>query len=214
MIATRKLTRFIAFVFGPLFIKGRWCIWALLFLMAMMMGNTITAIRMDIPNIEQVNRVTGKFVDISKGYGKGVLFDIAIVDAYGITHRCNCEPLAYSNCLGRRPSDHAEILNQLDPEMVKKYTLQKAIVNWLDGRNGEVWMYPNRSLFGTPHSCYKISSNGYTLLSFEQSVQNYQKAKSGLDIYLFWFISLSGLFAISVFVIVRINTYLKEVKNG
>lgn len=179
-----------------------------------MMGNTITAIRMEIPNLAQVNRVTGKFIDIGKGYGKGVLFDIGIVDASGITHKCNCEPLAYSNCLGRKPSDHTEILNQLDAEVVKKYTLQKAIVKWLDGKDGEIWMYPNRSIFGTKNSCYKISSNAHTLLSFEQSVQNYEKAKSGIDIYLFWFVALSGLFAISVFVIVRINTYLKEIKNG
>lgn len=214
MSTTRKITRFIAFVFNPLFTKGRWLIWALLFLMSMMMGNTVTAIRMEIPNLEQVNRVTGKFTDIGRGYGKGVLFDIGIVDASGIIHRCNCEPLAHSNCLGRKSSDHTEILNQLDAEVVKKYTLQKAIVKWLDGKDGEIWMYPNRSIFGTKNSCYKISSNAHTLLSFEQSVQNYEKAKNGVDIYLFWFVALSGLFAISVFAIVRINTYLKEMKNG
>jgi hypothetical protein len=214
MSTTRKPTGIVAFVFKPLFIKGRWFIWVLFFLMSMMMGNTITAIRMEIPKPEQVNRVTGKFIDTGKGYSKTGLFPIAIVDASGITHRCNCEPLGYSNCLGRRPSDHTELLNQLDAEVVKKYTMHKAILKWLDGRDGEVWMYPNRSIFGTKNSCYKISSNGYTLLSFEQSVQNYEKAKSGVDIYLFWFVALSGLFAISVYVIVRINTYLKEIKNG
>lgn len=210
MSITRKPTRFIAFVFNPLFIKGRWLIWPLLFLISMMIGNTITAIRMEIPNHEQVNRITGKFVDTTKGYSKTGLFGIEIIDSFGSSHKCTCAPLAYSNCLGRKPSDHPEIFNQLDAELLKKYTLHKAVVKWLAGRDGEVWMYPNRSILGTKNSCYKISSNAHTLLSFEQSVQNYEKAKSGVDIYLFWFIALSGLFAISIFVIVRINTYLKD----
>jgi len=180
----------------------------------MMMGNTITAMRMEIPSLEQVNRIAGKFVDTGKGYRKGILFGIGIVDAFGTTHKCNCEPLAYSNCLGRKPSAHTEILDQLDAEVIKKYTLQKAVVKWLDGREGEIWMYPNRSIYGSKNSCYQISSNSHVLLSFEQSVQNYAKAKSGIDTYLFWLIALSGLFAISIFVIIRINTYLKKVKNG
>ncbi|HEX4974565.1 MAG TPA: hypothetical protein VFV48_01650 [Pseudomonadales bacterium] len=71
-----KLTGFIAFVFGPLFVKGRWVYWPLLFLIVMKIGNAITAIRMDIPNLEQVNRIAGIFVDTSKRRGRGVLFDL------------------------------------------------------------------------------------------------------------------------------------------
>jgi len=62
----------------------------------MAMGNIITAIRMEIPSWESVMRVTGKFINTGKGYGKG-LFSIGIVDASGLIHKCNCEPLGYSN---------------------------------------------------------------------------------------------------------------------
>jgi len=180
----------------------------------MMIGNTITAIRMEIPNIEKVNRIAGKFVDTGKGYGKGVLFDIGIMDGHGVIHKCNCEPLAYSNCLGRKPSDYAEILDQLDAEILKKYAPQKAIVKWLEGRGGEVWMYPNRSFFGTQNSCYQISINTHTLWSFEQSVQDYSKVKDGISVYLFWLIALSGVVVLLIFVIIRIGAYFKRMKNG
>lgn len=93
---------------------------------------------MDIPNLEQVNRVAGKFVDTGKRHGRGVLFDIGIVDASGTTHKCNCEPLGYFNCLGRKQTDHAEIRDQLDAEVLKKYTLHKAVIKWLAGKDGEL----------------------------------------------------------------------------
>ena len=213
MSTTKQLLRFLLFIFKPLLFKGRWFIWLLTFLLLIMFGNTITAIRMEIPNLEDVNRVTGKFADTGKGYGKGVLFDIGIVDASGRIHKCNCEPLAYSNCLGRNPSDHKEILDQLDAEVLKKHALQKAIVKWLDGRDGEVWMHPNRSFFGSPNSCYQISTNTYILRSYEQSVQEYSKAKSGIDVYILWLIAPSGILFLLIFVIVRISTF-KRVENG
>lgn len=208
-----KLTGFIVFVFGPLFLKGRWVYWPLLFLIVMMMGNAITAIRMDIPNLEQVNRVAGTFVDTSKGYSRTGLYSMQIIDSSGVPHRCNCEPLGDSNCLGRKPSDHAEIRDQLDAEVLKKYTLQKAVVKWLAGKDGEIWMCPNRSWFGTSNSCYQISSNGLTLLSFEQSVQNYTEAKHGIGVYSFWFIVLWALIVSLFYLIIRISLYFAELKK-
>lgn len=179
----------------------------------MMMGNAITAIRMDIPNLEQVNRVAGTFVDTSKAYSRTGLYGIEIIDSFGVTHGCNCELLGSSNCLGRKPSDHAEIRDQLDAEVLKKYTLQKAVVKWLAGRDGEIWMYPNRSWFGTSNSCYQISSNGLTLLSFEQSVQNYTEAKHGIGVYSFWFIVLWALIVSLFYLIIRISLYFAELKK-
>ncbi|QBC42383.1 hypothetical protein [Iodobacter fluviatilis] len=210
MITIKKCFYFILFVFEPLFFKGRWIMWFFAFLLLMMMGNTITAIRMEIPNIEKVNRISGKFINTGKGYHKGVLFNIGIEDAYGITHMCGCEPLEFSNCLGRKPSDHREILDQLDAEILKKYVAQMAIVKWLAGQDGEVWMYPNRGLFSSLNSCYQISTNAHTLRSFEQSVQEYSKVKNGVNVYSFWIIMLSGAVALLIFFIIRINAYFKE----
>lgn len=206
---TKKFLEFLLFVFGPLILNGRWCIWFFALLLLMMMGDTITAIRMEIPNIETVNRITGKFVDTAQGYRKGALYDIGIMDRSGIIHKCDCEPLGYSNCLGRKPSDYAEIVDQLDPEVLNNHAPQKAIIKWLAGRDGEVWMYPNRSLFGDRNSCYQISSDTHILQSFEQSVREYSKVKNGINVYLFWLIVLSGAFFLLIFIIVRIYEYLK-----
>jgi hypothetical protein len=211
---TKKFLEFLLFVFGPLIFNGRWLIWILALLGLMMMGNTITAIRMEIPNIEKVNRIAGKFVDTAQGYRKGALYDIGIMDRSGIIHKCDCEPSGYSNCLGRKPSDHAEILDQLDAEVLKKYVTQKAIVKWLDGEYGEVWMYPNRSIFsGSQNSCYQISSDTHILQSFEQSVREYSKVKNGINVYLFWLIVLSGAFFLLIFVILRVDAYLKRARS-
>lgn len=214
MVLLTTLTGFIAFVFSPLFMKGRWVYWPLLFLIVMMMGNAITAIRMDIPNLEQVNRVAGKFVDTSKGHSRTGLYSMQIIDSSGVTHGCNCEPLGSSNCLGRKPSDHAEIRDQLDAKLLGGRNLHKAVIKWLAGKDGEIWMYPNRSLFGTRNSCYQISSNGLTLLSFEQSVQNYTEAKHGIGVYSFWFIVLWALIVSLFYLIVRISLYFAELKKA
>lgn len=210
----RRTNRFVNFVFGPLFVKGRWLVWIFLFLLLMMMGNAVTAIRMEIPNLQQVNRIKGNFKNFGSGYGKGVLFDIGIVDERGVVHRCNCEPLGYSNCLDLKTFDHTDILNNLDSKMLERYTLQKVILKWLDGKSGEVWMYPNRSIFGTKNSCYKIMSDAYIFLSFEQSIRNYERAKGSVGVYCFWVMMIFGLFAIFVFVVVRVIEFFKEMQRG
>lgn len=213
MRTKNSLIRATSFVIKPLFTKGRWLAWGLLALMLMLMGNTITAVRMEIPSPEKVHRVNGKFVDTTKIYSQTGLFSIAIQDDIGNVYKCSCEPLARSNCLGRNESDHAEIRNQLNPEVISKYTLHKATIIWLSGRRGELWMHPNRSFFGSPYSCYKISTNGYTLRSFEQSVRDYTEAKKEFSVYAFLFLSTSILLALSVFLIIRISMFLRGVRN-
>lgn len=214
MRTENNLIRAASFVIKPLFTKGRWLAWGLLALILMLMGNTITAVRMEIPSPEEVHRVNGKFVDTTTIYSRTGLFSIGIQDDIGNIYKCSCEPLVRSNCLGRNASDHAEIRNQLNPEVISKYTLHKATIIWLSGRRGEVWMYPNKSFFGSPYSCYKISTNGYTLRSFEQSVRDYTEAKKGFSVHAFLFLSASILLALSVFLIFRISMFRREVGNG
>lgn len=208
----KKSVRFLFFIFEPLFTNGRWLIWFFALLLLMMMANTITAIRMEIPSQEQVIRINGKFIDTGKGYKRGVLFNIGIVDASGFIHYCNCEPLGYSNCLGRHHRDHAEIRDQLDAEVVKNYALQKAMVKWLAGKEGEVWMYPNQSVFGPRNSCYQISDSTRIHRTFKKSVDEYTSVKNGIDVYLFWLIALFGALAMSAFIAARIKIYLEENK--
>ncbi|MFN8990432.1 MAG: hypothetical protein ACK532_08775 [Acidobacteriota bacterium] len=214
MTKTTTFRHFLSFVFGPLFVKGRWFFWILGLLLLMMVGNVITAIRMEIPSIENVHRIKGKFVDLHKGYSKGVLFSIGIVDDSGKVHQCNCEPLGDSNCLGRKPSDYADIQDQLDPELLKRYDPQKAIVRWLKKKDGELWMYPNRSFFGNPNSCYQISTGPHTLLSFEWSFQQYSRAKNGINVYLFWLYTVFLTVVLLLYLIVRVSSYFEGIKNG
>lgn len=181
----------------------------------MMVGDVVTAIRMEIPSIENVHRVKGRFFDTTvKGYSRSVLFDIGIMDSNGKVHRCDCAPLHDSNCLGRKPSDYADIQDQLDPELLKKYDPQEAIVRWLKNKDGELWMYPNRSFFGNPNSCYQISTDTHTLLSFEWSVQQYSRAKNGINVYLFWLYSVFLTVILLLYLIVRVSSYFEGIKNG
>lgn len=204
------------FVFSPLFVKGRWVIWglgALIFLM--LFGNTITAIRMEIPSSAQVIKVRGTFIDTSKGHSsKTGLYSIGIIDDQGVFHKCSCEPLAHSNCLGRRESDHREVKHLLNPEILEKYGTHKAMLKWLDGKQGELWMYPNRSLLGGQFSCYQIASEVNIHRSYERSVEEYSRAKNGIDVYLLWLVTFLGSIVIAIYIAVRIRAYLKEEKSN
>lgn len=204
------------FVLSPMFAKGRWVIWglgALIFLM--LFGNTITAIRMEIPSAAQVIKVRGTFVDTSKGYSsKTGLYSIGITDDQGEIHKCSCEPLANSNCLGRQELDHREVKHLLNPEILEKYGTHKAMLKWLDGKQGELWLYPNRSLFGSQFSCYQIASEANILRSYEISVEEYSRAKNGIDVYLFWLVTFLGPIVIAVYITVRIRAYLKEGRSN
>jgi len=210
-----KLVHFFSFIFGPLFTNGRWAAWVLALLLLMAMGSIITAIRMEIPSREQVIKIKGTFLDTSKGYtSRAGRYSIGITDTNRNIYKCSCVPLANEKCLGRRAQDHSEIMSQLYLEITKKYSVHKAMLKWLDGKEVEVWMYPNRSVFGYEYSCYQISDSTRIHLSFEKSVEEYTKAKSEVDVYLFCLILLSASLLILIFVIVRINLYFKGNRNG
>lgn len=184
------------FMFAPLLMNGRWVIWFLAGLIfVMLFGNAITATRMEIPSKENLKKISGIFLDTSKGYTKGNLYPIAITDSQGNTHKCSCEPLAYPNCLGRQKSDHSEIKQFLDTEVLEKYGTYKAMIKWLNGKPGEVWMYPNRSLLGGQFSCYQIADSSHIYRSYERSIEEYLQAKNGIDVYLFWLVMSFGLIA-------------------
>lgn len=76
-------------------------------------------------------------------------------------------------------------------------------------------MYPNNSFWPTKrYSCYKISSNSLVLRSFEQSVQEYSRIKNGISVYLFWFFAFLGIVIFIIYLIIRIDTYLRLRKSN
>ena len=214
----RFLSRFfqyLAFVFFPLFAKGRWFIWFLLLLILMFLGNSITAIRMEIPSRDQVTKIKGIFVDSSRGvHSRTGMYPMMISDKSGVRHKCDCVPLRYSNCLGRTPSDHAEIRDQLDEETLKRTTLHKAMIKWLDGKQGEMWVYPNRSLIGTNYSCYQIMDDTRIYRSYERSVEEYRQSKYAIGVYLVWLITASVAVGLTFFILIRTRMFIKGVRNG
>lgn len=216
MTVVKEFFRFFLFIARPLFFNLNSLLCLSFFLLIFNgMNNTITATRMEIPSIEKVIRISGIFVDTGKTYRRGSLFDIGIMDKQGVVHRCNCEPLDYSNCLGREPADYAQIPNKLDTKILDSRGLQTAIVHWLAGQSGEIWMYPNNSFWPTKrYSCYKISSNSLVLRSFEQSVREYSQIKNGTSVYLLWFVAFSGIVIFIIYLIIRIDTYFRLHKSN
>jgi hypothetical protein len=210
-----KVRGLFSYVVTPLLVRGRWVIWVLVAMFLMMMfGPATTAIRMDIPSGKQVIKVAGIFFDTSTGYRKGALYSMGIVDDQGRRYRCSCDPLPSTNCLDERMSVYEDIERLLDPKILKEYGTQKAMIKWLAGKRGEIWMYPNRSLLGTKYSCYQISDDTDIYRSLEQSIKEYSRRKHGIDVYLFWLAAFAVSVAAIIFVIVRISLYLREKKEN
>lgn len=179
----------------------------------MMMADSITAIRMNIPTIENVRRISGEFLDTTGGYSRTGLYSIGIIDASGVIHECNCEPLWHSNCLTTDSPGYLDVRDQLDAEILKNNTPHKALVNWLSGKHGEVWMYPNQAFFRPKNSCYKIAYETHLFLDFEQSIQDYTEAKTGLGVYFILILAPLTLLVFIIFIFVRTFIFLTDVKR-
>lgn len=211
----RKLVELLSFVVGPLFINGRWLLWFFGALCLMMFGDAIEAAGMEIPTRDQVIKIKGVFQDTSRGYaGKSGGRGIKIRDTNGVVYGCSCAPLGNSNCLGRRWRDHAEVVDQLDSNLVEKYGLNKAMLRWLAAKPGEVWLYPRDGLFGSRNSCYKIADEVRVYRSFDQAVREYEEVKNGLDVYFIWFMKVFGSVLGVLFFTARILMYISRNLNG
>ena len=206
-----KIFIFSSFVIRPLFSGGRWLAWPFIALIIVMMGGTITAFRMEIPDKSNVYRIQGELIDTGKGYRRSTLFDIGIKDSNGLIHKCNCEPKPHSNCLIKIPSALREIIPK---QAIPNKTIQYEIINWAKGKDSEIWLHPNKNTMGSGNSCYQITVNGLTLLTFEESVATYEKAKQGIDIYFLWLFMMTGTIGFLIFLVAQINLFLKEGSSG
>lgn len=182
----KEFGRFLRYVFGPLFLGVGLLLWILV---PLALGPSIATIRMDIPSRDQVIKISGKFVDSSKGSRRGVgRFPVVIVDSAGKSHRCNCEAGGDASCLSPDRWEHTRLLKQLA------------------GKQGELWMYPATAYFGKSHACYQIADNTTIYRSFDKSVAEYTRAKSGIGVYTVWL----WLALIVCVVIVRIAMFTTE----
>lgn len=67
MTVVKEFFRFFLFIVRPLFFNLNSLLWLSFFLLIFNgINNTITAIRMEIPSIEKVSRISGIFVDTGK----------------------------------------------------------------------------------------------------------------------------------------------------
>ena len=165
----KRRSSLIFYLFEPLVSKGRWILWIFgMLIFLVLFGNILAAIKMNIPSEGQVVKITGIFSDASsKKYSKGQFYSVDIIDDYGVMHKCICDSLPNSNCLDGRTKAQQEILGLLDDRILEEYGTHKAIVTWLNGNRGQVWMYPEAGLFGAKNICYQISDMSRTYISYE-----------------------------------------------
>jgi len=162
------LRMFLAYVLNPLFGGFRWFFWLIPFLW---LGDSYVAMQMEIPPIDRLIKVRGKFIDTSKGkYSKTGDFSVAVLDAAGVRHSCDCSASGWVNCLSLKRSENKKMLKALDK------------------KNGEIWMYPHGTFYGNGYACYQISDEASIYRSYEKSVAEYSDAKHGIGVYTIWFL--------------------------
>lgn len=197
----------IYYIFSPFF---------LLFLfLSPMYVHTYSAIAMNIPAKEQALRVKGIFYDASKDYSnRRGSYPITIIASDGVKYQCSCVPIGSGDCLTRHRVDSEEIRGKLDAKFLKNHNFQHAMIKWLDGKSGEVWLYPTGVFGGAANACYQISDDSRMYMSFDQSVEEYSKAKTGLDVFVFWVVLFFVFIAFLILITRRINAYRRGGVNG
>ena len=214
MTAFKKIARvfhrsidLILYIFRPIVSRGRWFICVVGILLVFMMGQSITALLIEIPGQHQVEVLRGIFVDSSRGHSKTGKFPIALVDNAGKTHTCNCEALSNSNCLdaaiSRDPSI-AALLSRTD----YKDGVHIALLRRLNGRHGEIWVYPSRTLVGMRYACYQVADESMTYLKFSDSVISYENAKRSVGVFAVGAAALLTLVASGLYTLFRVHSSL------
>jgi hypothetical protein len=208
-----KIFALLIFIFKSLFAGWRLLALVGLSLLVAMMGSEITAFRMEIPDVSSVHRIKGKFVNTQKGYSKSTLIDVAIQDVNGVIHRCNCEPKPYSNCITKASFKNQETIAELDKKILEAKTMQRAITKWAEGKEGELWLYPNKNFSGSKNSCYQMSVENFILFSFEDSAAAYKNIKNGFEVYVLWVYIALCMLGLLAFLIIQINVFFKGSYN-
>ncbi|MCB6184666.1 hypothetical protein LIN78_14050 [Leeia sp. TBRC 13508] len=144
----------------------------------------IYAFEQKIPEKNEVVIVDGKYLNSTILINKKNDYGISIVDKNGKIHDCTCKLLGDYNCLRTYASQHIDTIKNLDIELEKQHSADIAMLRWLSGKKGEVWMYPSSQTLRSGYACYQISSRGVVYRSYEQSIVGYMRAKSNVGIYL------------------------------
>lgn len=197
------------FILAPLFRKEMWLGWTFALIIILGLSDGLMVARMKIPSEGTVHRISGMFIDTTEYSRKGHSFRIGIKDAAGAVHTCTCRPQTPSACVAQRAGDHKDLRAELDSEILAKFGAEKAVIKWMAGKEGELWLYPTPGVFSQLHVCYHISTSDRVMLPFEKSVQVYTDIKSGYKVYALYLILVLSTVLFSFYLFVRISQFIE-----
>lgn len=165
--------KYLKYLFRPILINGRW-VWFIfpLIFAPVVFQNTIAFIH-EIPEKNELVKISGKFY-FGDYYSRSGVHTVEMVDKVGGKYKCNCEILGRFDCFNEISLKNEIITSNVDKTYEEKYGLNRAVLKWLNGKDGEVMAWSQKGILLDMNTCFQISFNDQIIRGYDQSAMEYQ----------------------------------------
>lgn len=165
----------------------------------------------EIPEKNELIRISGKFY-FADYYSKSGNHPVEMVNEAGDRVVCNCENFGRFNCLDKISFKNESIVSNVDKKYEAKYGLNRAVLKWLGGKDGEILVHPQRGLLWDTNTCYQISFGDQIIKGYDQYSVEYQKFKKSFDTAVVVVLHLICALVFIIYLVCRTYKFIKSEK--